>query len=122
MKRRPYPVLLLLALLIFPALVRAGVTEETFTVPLGQYFVLDQHAGPAVKMRVRNVDASYVDMDYTDENGRGWSVRPGKHNSVSGREANLTLLYRHASTGFEVYFLNTLATPNGQVTIVSRKY
>ena len=73
-------------------------------------------------MRVRNVDASFVDMDYTDEFRRGWNVHTEKHNSVQGREANLTLLYRHAGSGFEVYFLNALATPNGQAAIVIRKY
>ena len=111
------------ALLLSPGSLRAAtMQEQTFTVPLNGYFVLDQHGGPAVRMRVSAVDVSCVNMNYVDEFGRGWSVRPDKHNSVSGREANLTLLYRHAATGFEVYFLNTLATPNGEATIVTRKY
>lgn len=100
----------------------AEMSEQSFTVPIGQYFVLDQHGGPAVRMRVSSVDVGFVGMNYVDEFGRGWSVRPEKHNSVSGREANLTLLYRHAGTGFEVYFLNATATPGGQAMIVTRKY
>ena len=112
---------LLLAALLWPLAVRAGVTEQSFNVPLGQYFVLDQHGGPPVRMRVRNVDVAFVDMDYTDEFVRSWSIHTDKHNSVQGREANLTLLYRHAVTGFEVYFLNALSTPNGQAAIVTRK-
>ena len=118
--------LLLLCLLLTECLLgvppaKAGVAEQTFTVPLSQYFVLDQHGGLAVRMRVRNVDVSFVDMDYTDEFGRGWNIHAEKHNSVQGREVNLTLLHRHAGTGYEVYFLNALATPNGQATIVARK-
>ena len=112
----------ILLLVPFSASPAATMQEQTFTVPINQYFVLDQHGGPAVRMRVSGVDVAYVNMNYVDEFGRGWSVRPDKHNSVSGREANLTLLYRHAATGFEVYFLNTLSTPNGQATIVTRKY
>ena len=114
--------LVLVIVLLSAPRARAGVTEQTFTVPLGQYFVLDQHGGPPVRMRVSNVDASFVDMNYTDESNRGWGVHADKHNSVQGREANLTMLYRHSATNYEVYFLNTLATPNGQVTIVIRKY
>ena len=72
-------------------------------------------------MRVRNIDVGFVDMDYVDEYGRGWNIHAEKHSSVQGREANLTLLYRHAATGYEVYFLNALSTPTGQVTIVTRK-
>ena len=79
-------------------------------MPAGQYFVLDRHGGPPVRTRAWN------------EFGRGWSVHTAKHNSVEGREANLTLLYRHTATGFEVYFLNTLTTPNGEIAIVLRKY
>ena len=101
---------------------RADMTEQSFLVPLGQYFVLDQHGGPPVRMRVSNVDLAFVDMNYTDEYGRPWGVHAAKHNSVQGREANLTLLYRHAATNYEVYFLNALATPNGQAAIVIRKY
>ena len=108
--------------LLCPPLARAGVIEQTFTVPLGQFFVLDQHGGPAVRMRVGNADASFVDMNYVDEFGRPWNIHTTKHNSVEGREANLTLLYRHSATGYEVYYLNTLATPNGQATVVTRKY
>ena len=120
--RTPYFTGLFLAAILFcPQTTRAGVTEQTFNVPLGQYFVLDQHGGPAVRMRVRNVDISFVDMNYTDEYSRPWNVHTEKHNSVQGREANLTLLYRHAATGFEVYFLNAMATPNGQAAIVTRK-
>lgn len=115
------PCLLSVALLLCSFAAHAGVTEQSFNVPLGQYFVLDQHGGPAVRMRVRNVDVAFVDMDYTDEYGRGWNIHTEKHNSVQGREANLTLLYRHASTGYEVYFLNAMATPNGQAAIVTRK-
>lgn len=100
----------------------AQMTEQSFTVPIGQYFMLDQHGGPAVRMRVSNVDVGFVAMDYRDEYGRGWNVRPEKHSSVNGREANLTLLYRHEATGFEVYFLNATATSAGQALIVTRKY
>ncbi len=124
MDQRAFPltslVFVFLALLASSA--PAAVTEETFTVPLCQYFVLDQHGGPPVRMRVWNADACFVDMNYTDEYNRGWGVHAAKHNSVQGREANLTLLYRHSATNFEVYYLNTLATPNGQATIVIRKY
>ena len=112
----------LAAVSLLPLTAHAEVTEQTFTVPLGQYFVLDQHGGPPVRMRVSNVDVAFVDMNYTDEFSRGWGVHAAKHNSVQGREANLTLLYRHAATNYEVYFLNALATPNGQATIVTRKY
>ena len=112
----------LAVVLLFPSAACADVTQQTFLVPLGQYFVLDQHGGPPVRMRVSNVDPAFVDMNYTDEYSRGWSVHAAKHNSVQGREANLTLLYRHSATNYEVYFFNTLATPNGMVTIITRKY
>ena len=64
-------------------------------------------------MRVRNVDVAFVDINYTDEYGCGWNIHTEKHNSVQGREANLMLLYRHAGAGFEVYFLNAMATASG---------
>lgn len=115
------PCLLSFALLVCSFVAHAGVIEQSFTVPLGQYFVLDQHGGPPVRMRITSVDVLYVAMNCRDEYGRDWNVRPEKHTSVQGREANLTLLYRHAGTGYEVYFLNAMATPNGQATIVTRK-
>ena len=100
---------LLLSILLFPAsLIAAPANEQSFNVPLGQYFVLGQHGGPGVRMRVFSVDPSFVDMNYTDEFGRGWSVHAAKHNSVEGREANLTLLYRHARRATRCTFSTVL--------------
>ena len=117
------PVCLLLATLpLCPQKALANVVEETFTVPLHRVFALDVHGGPGVSMRVGEADGNYVDLDIMDEFRRGWTVHTEKHHSVQGREANLTLLYRHMDTGFEVYYLNTPDVPNGQATIVTRKY
>lgn len=114
---------LLPALLLWAAPLRAadpGVTEQSFNVNFREPFFLDHHGGPAVRMVVRNADVAFVDANWTDESNRGWNVHTTKHSSVSGREGNLTLLFRHPQTGFEVYFFNTLASPHGQATIVTR--
>ena len=37
---------LLAAWLLYAPITRANTSEQTFDVPLGQYFVLDQHGGP----------------------------------------------------------------------------
>lgn len=111
------------ALLLWAASLRAadpGVTEQSFNVSFREPFFLDHHGGPAVRMVVRNADVAFVDANWTDELNRGWNVHTAKQSSVSGREGNLTLLFRHPQTGFEVYFFNTLASPQGQATIVTR--